>query len=69
MMKINKDNLNSPPKYRKQLKTISVEVPICPRCNQDLYVTNPSPDADPEYNVYACTRTPGCGYNWMKGKP
>lgn len=55
------ENINKPPRYRKQLKTITIEIATCPVCNQDLQVTFER-DVMSE-DDYKCN-TEGCGYVW-----
>lgn len=61
MIKINKENLNKPPKTRKQLKTISIEIYTCPACGQDLETFGG--DAISAPSNYKCD-TEECGYTY-----
>lgn len=49
------------PRYRKQITTI--QVPVCPNCNQDLTSEGFSA-GDSEFSELVCKNTPGCEYRF-----
>ncbi len=58
-----KENNDKPPKIRKQLKTITIEIYICAVCGQDLETFGGDIMSAP--SRYVC-HTQDCGYEYER---